>query len=400
MARYWPEFAANGKSDVRVRHLLSHTSGVSGWQERMTTADLYDWEKATRLLAAQAPWWEPGTASGYHALNQGFLVGEVVRRITGTTLGTFFRDEIATPLGADFHIGLAPEHDARVARVILPQTGLPSDGDSRSIARRTLGNPPLDAEASWSEGWRRAEIAAVNGHGNARSVATIQSVLACGGTLGGRRVLSAPGCEAVFAEQSNGADLVLGVPVRFGLGYGLRTPEMFFLRSERSCFWGGWGGSLVVVDCAAQLVVAYLMNRMGEGTLGDVRGVGSCWRPTPGSRRERVRSSDVGAPRRRPSGRQRTLRSSRSMSSGEFGGTRPGTPSLPYASSGGTCSFRCPPTFIVETPSSIAFSVCPFPRTNSSGWLAPEPSMRLPPTLIVYFTTAVWSSSVTDRCRP
>jgi CubicO group peptidase (beta-lactamase class C family) len=274
VARYWPEFAANGKSDVRVRHLLSHTSGVSGWQERMTTADLYDWEKATRLLAAQAPWWEPGTASGYHALNQGFLVGEVVRRITGTTLGTFFRDEIATPLGADFHIGLAPEHDARVARVIPPQTGLPSDGDSRSIARRTLGNPPLDAEASWSEGWRRAEIAAVNGHGNARSVATIQSVLACGGTLGGRRVLSAPGCEAVFAEQSNGADLVLGVPVRFGLGYGLRTPEMFFLRSERSCFWGGWGGSLVVVDCAAQLVVAYLMNRMGEGTLGDVRGVG------------------------------------------------------------------------------------------------------------------------------
>ncbi len=101
VARYWPEFAANGKGDVRVRHLLSHTSGVSGWEERMTTADLYDWEKATRLLAAQAPWWEPGTASGYHALNQGFLVGEVVRRITGTTLGTFFagRDRDAARRG-------------------------------------------------------------------------------------------------------------------------------------------------------------------------------------------------------------------------------------------------------------------------------------------------------------
>jgi CubicO group peptidase (beta-lactamase class C family) len=272
VARYWPEFAANGKRDVRVRHLLSHTSGLSGWEEPVAIEDLYDWDKATGLLAAQAPWWKPGSASGYHALSQGFLVGEVVRRITGTTLGRFFAEEIAAPLGADFHIGLPAEHDARVARVVPPVTGLPTGNDRRSLAIRTLANPPLRAESTWTEGWRRAELAAVNGHGNARSVAAIQSVLACGGTVGGRRVLSAPGCDAAFAEQSNGTDLVLGVPIRFGMGYGLRTPLLSFLRNDRTCFWGGWGGSLVVVDCEARLVVAYAMNRMGEGTLGDERG--------------------------------------------------------------------------------------------------------------------------------
>jgi CubicO group peptidase (beta-lactamase class C family) len=273
VARYWPAFAANGKADVRVRHLLSHTSGLSGWEEPITTEDLYDWEKATSLLAAQAPWWEPGTASGYHAITQGFLVGEVVRRATGTTLGRFFAEEIAAPLGADFWIGLPAEHDARVARVIPPASGLPM-GDRKSLPIRTLGNPPLRAEVSSTERWRRAELGAINGHGNARSVAAIQSVLACGGTVGGRRILSSRGCDVALAEQSNGPDLVLGVPIRFGMGYGLRTPLLFFLQNDRTCFWGGWGGSLVIVDCSARVVIAYVMNRMGEGTLGDERGAG------------------------------------------------------------------------------------------------------------------------------
>ncbi|MDO9174662.1 MAG: serine hydrolase domain-containing protein, partial [Actinomycetota bacterium] len=120
VAEYWPEFAANGKADVRVRHLMSHTSGVSAWAQPVEVSDIFDWEKSTSMLAAQAPWWEPGTASGYHALNQGHLVGEVVRRITGTKLGEFFRTQVAEPLGADFHIGLAPSEYGRVANVIPP----------------------------------------------------------------------------------------------------------------------------------------------------------------------------------------------------------------------------------------------------------------------------------------
>ncbi len=273
VARYWPEFAANGKAGVRVRHLLGHTAGLPGWQERITPEDLYDWKKATSLLAAQAPWWPPGSASGYHAITQGYLVGEVVRRVSGDTLGTFFAKELAGPLGADFHIGLPARHDARVARLIPPTTPIPSAADPQSIHARTMSNPGLDATSSWTEAWRRAEIPAANGHGNARSVATVQSALACGGEANGRRLMSARGCERVFEEQAKGVDLVLGAPLRLGMGYGLNSADLPIGPNPRTCFWGGWGGSIVVVDLDARLTVAYVMNRMGEGTLGDTRGI-------------------------------------------------------------------------------------------------------------------------------
>jgi CubicO group peptidase (beta-lactamase class C family) len=274
VARYWPEFAANGKEGVEVRHLLGHTAGLSGFQEPMTEEDYRDWDLCTSRLAAQAPWWEPGSASGYHAITQGYLVGEVVRRVSGRSLGTFFADEVAGPLGADFHIGTGPECDARVTRVIPPPPLLAEGIDPTSIMARTMGNPPLRAEVSWEEGWRRAEVPAANGHGNARSVAAVQAVMACGGEVGGVRLLSAQGCEAVFEQQAQGVDLVLGVPLRLGMGYGLSGPETPLSPNSRTCFWGGWGGSLVVADLDARTVVAYVMNRMGEGTMGDLRGVG------------------------------------------------------------------------------------------------------------------------------
>jgi CubicO group peptidase (beta-lactamase class C family) len=271
VARYWPEFKAAGKEAIEVRHLLGHTAGLSGWAEPMTAEDLYDWDLCCSRLAAQEPWWEPGTASGYHALTEGYLVGEVLRRITGDTLGTFFAREIAGVVGADFHIGTGPEHDPRVARVIPPPpVELPDDPDG--VAARTLANPRLTAEESWTEAWRRAEIPAANGHGNARSVARVQSVLAGGGEVDGIRLLSTAGCELVFEEQAYGTDLVLGLPMRLGIGYGLNSAELPMSPNPRACFWGGWGGSLVVVDLDARLVVAYVMNRMGEGTTGDMRG--------------------------------------------------------------------------------------------------------------------------------
>jgi CubicO group peptidase (beta-lactamase class C family) len=275
VARYWPEFKAAGKEAVTVAHLMSHTAGLSGWQEPMAPEDLYDWDLSCRRLAEQEPWWEPGTASGYHAVTQGYLVGEVVRRIDGRTVGRFFAEEVAGPLGADFHIGLPGEHDHRVARVIAPP---PLDeqfagADPDSIALRTLSNPKLSAEQSWDEAWRRAEIPAAGGHGNARSVARVQSVLACGGELDGIRLLSPAGCEVPLEQQSDGTDLVLGAPLRFGLGYGLMSPEVPLSPNPRAYFWGGWGGSLCVVDLDARLCLAYVMNRMGEGTMGDLRAV-------------------------------------------------------------------------------------------------------------------------------
>lgn len=270
VATYWPEFKANGKDDVLVRHVMSHTAGLPGWEAPIEVEDLYDWDRVTSLLAEQAPWWQPGTASGYHAVTQGYLEGEVVRRVTGRSIGTFFAEEVAGPLGADFHIGLAAEHDARVARVIPPTAPLTAPGDPDSVAARTFRHPQLSAEASWTEAWRRAEIPAAGGHGNARSVARVQSVLSCGGEVDGIRLLKPETCELVFREQCNGTDLVLGVPLRHGIGYGL-PGELIPLPNPRTCFWGGWGGSLVVNDLDARMTVAYVMNRMGEGTTGDFR---------------------------------------------------------------------------------------------------------------------------------
>jgi CubicO group peptidase (beta-lactamase class C family) len=208
-------------------------------------------------------------------VTQGYLVGEVIRRVTGQTVGAFFRETVSEPLGADFHIGLDQGELGWVSNVIPPPPYTPEMRAAASeTAIRALTNPPLSAEAAWTEAWRQAEIPAANGHGNARSVATIQSLVANGGQLGGVRLLSEAGVERIFTEQAYGTDLVLGVPIRFGVGYGLPSPEMPVSTDDRACFWGGWGGSVVVNDLDARLTLAYVMNKMGPGLLGDERGIG------------------------------------------------------------------------------------------------------------------------------
>jgi CubicO group peptidase (beta-lactamase class C family) len=163
VTRYWPEFAANGKEAVKVSHLMSHSAGLSGWKELITTDDLYDWEKATSLLAAQAPYWAPGSAPGYHALTQGYLVGEVVRRITGKSLGSVFREEIAEPLGADFHIGLPASEDGRVAELIPPPPGVGiSDGVQTELQNNMSHNPGIDVRATHSSRGTRRSISSAS----------------------------------------------------------------------------------------------------------------------------------------------------------------------------------------------------------------------------------------------
>jgi len=271
VAKYWPEFAANGKAGVKVSHLMSHSAGLSGWKAPMAEQDLYDWDKATSLLAAQAPYWEPGKAVGYHAITQGYLVGEVVRRITGRTLGTFFREEIAGPLGADFHIGLPASEDERVAILIPPPPGgALGDGMTTELQKNMATNPAPPVAATASRAWRGAEIPAANGTGNARSVAEIHAILANGGTAKGRRFLSEAGCRKALELQIEGEDLILGAPARFGMGFGL-AGGVVPLPNPNTIFWGGYGGSLVVIDMDARATYAYAMNKMAGTTTGDMR---------------------------------------------------------------------------------------------------------------------------------
>ena len=276
VARYWPEFGQNGKDNVLVRHLLAHTAGLPAWDQRIEATDLYDWQKVTNLLAGQATWWEPGWKSGYHALTQGNLVGEVVRRVDGRSVGRFFAEEIAHPMGADFHIGLGPEHDHRVALVIpVPPLQFGSGDGSRPPERDSIpyraSNPRLLAEQSWEIPWRRAEIPAAGGHGSARGVALAQAAVSHGGALRGVELLSTKTIDRIFDVQAAGRDLVLGIGVTFGVGYGLNSPRNPIGPNARVCYWGGWGGSLVVNDVDAGFTMAYVMNRMGEGTVGDDR---------------------------------------------------------------------------------------------------------------------------------
>jgi len=274
VARYWPEFAANGKADVKVSHLMSHSAGLSGWKEPIRKEDLYDWEKVTALLAAQAPYWEPGTAPGYHALTQGYLVGEVVRRITGRSLGTVFREEIAEPLGADFHIGLPATEDDRVAELIPPPRGAAiGDGVQTELQANMSHNPEIDVLETRTRAWRGAEIPAAGGTGNARSVAEIHAILANGGVARGKRFLSEAGCRKALELQVEGQDLILGTPARFGMGFGL-AGGMMPLPNPNTIFWGGYGGSLVIIDMDARTTFGYAMNKMAGTTTGDMRAFG------------------------------------------------------------------------------------------------------------------------------
>lgn len=271
VATYWPEFSTNGKEDIEVRHIMSHTSGVSAWAQPVTVDDILDDDRATEMLARQAPWWQPGTASGYHALNQGHLVGEVIRRIDGRGLKQFFAEEVAGPLRADFTIGAPESERRRISNVIPPPPlPMPEEIDPESVMIKTFTGPAPDASIAHTAPWRDATIGAANGHGNARSVAMIQAAISNGGRVGDTQLLSSDTVARIFEPQSNGVDLVLGLPLSFGLGYALADPtNTFGVTSGQVCYWGGWGGSIVINDLDHRITMAYMMNRMQAGLVGN-----------------------------------------------------------------------------------------------------------------------------------
>ncbi|PLB54128.1 beta-lactamase [Aspergillus steynii IBT 23096] len=272
VAQYWPEFAAHGKEGIQVRHLLSHSAGLPSWDPPLKLAELYDVPTALEKLVAQRPWWEPGTASGYHLVSQGYLVGELVRRVTGKTLGEFIEHELAGPRDADFHLPVAEEHWSRIA-TMEPPPRIPMSLEGDSVAMRAFRGNPLPAEQSNTAEFRRLGIGAMTGFTNARAVNRLLSIVALNGSVGGRRFLAPETVDLIFEEQTRGRDLVLGLFLRLGMGFGLPVGDMEeslrWIPEGRLCYWGGYGGSFGLMDLDRKMTITYTMNKMEMGTLGN-----------------------------------------------------------------------------------------------------------------------------------
>ena len=283
VARYWPEFAQAGKAQLPVRWLLSHRAGLPAVRQDMPLETLYDWPAYPTALAATEPWWEPGTQHGYHALTFGYLVGEVIRRISGKSVGQFLREEITGPLATDFFLGVPASEDHRAAEILPEPPPLPGDTtlwdiirrDPKSMAGRAFLNPPRGAAVTGSRAWRAAEIPAANGHTTARALARIYGTLAHGGTLDGVHLLHPATINAAIVEQSCGPDALLSFPTRFGLGFMLTQPMPPgdprpgippFGPHARAFGHPGQGGSIGFADLDGQVGFGYVMNQYQTGT--------------------------------------------------------------------------------------------------------------------------------------
>ena len=280
VAKYWPEFAAGGKGSIPVSALLNHRAGLAAIRAPLKLDDIYSWEKVTAELARQEPWWTPGTKHGYHAITFGWLVGEVVRRVSGKSLGAYFRDEIAKPLGAEAYIGIGPEFDSRVAEIIYAPAPKPGERnifaemmrDPASVGAMALMNPPIFApEITNGRGWRGAEIPGANGHANARALARIYGALARGGEVDGVKLFGSSEIARCYTEQANGPDAVLPLTTRFGLGFMLSQPGAQMGPNAHTFGHPGAGGSLGFADPDAKVGFGYSMNQMSNEPLLDPR---------------------------------------------------------------------------------------------------------------------------------
>ncbi|ORY67549.1 beta-lactamase/transpeptidase-like protein [Pseudomassariella vexata] len=277
VSKYWPEFAANGKENVEIRHLLSHTSGVAGWDDKITMEEVCDVGPSTAKLAGQAPWWEPGTASAYHAWNFGHLLGEIVRRVTGLSLKQFVAERITGPLGADFQIGLLEESWPRVSEFIAPPPPATApDFTPGPLFMKAIGNPIMPSGFGKTLAWRNGEVGASNGYGNAHALNTILSTITLAGSENldeNKRLLSKSTVDLIFDEQSRGIDLVVGVTLRFGIGYALRgegdTWVDGWFPKGKIAYWGGSGGSLGLMDVDRQVTITYAMNKRSNNPIGN-----------------------------------------------------------------------------------------------------------------------------------
>jgi CubicO group peptidase (beta-lactamase class C family) len=270
VARYWPEFAAEEKQAVTLRQMLSHQAGLPAIRRRLPPDAMLDWQLMTSAIAAERPWWPPGTGHGYHVNTFGFAVGEVLRRTTGKTVGALLRERVARPLGADIHIGLPAAEHYRVADFDWPG-GTPAEEEPTGLDETQLMEHNAYFNPAGLSGagmvntalWREAEVPSANCHGSARGVARVYAALAAGGTLGGVKVVDHGALADATCEQASGPDLILHRPSRFGLGFQLTQPERPLGRGNGAFGHFGAGGSLGCCDPEAGVAIGYVTGQMG-----------------------------------------------------------------------------------------------------------------------------------------
>jgi CubicO group peptidase (beta-lactamase class C family) len=274
VARWWPEFAAGGKGEVTLAQLLSHQAGLCSFADPAVIEDYYDQRTAEARLAAQTPFWPPGSRSGYHAISIGTLANGLFRRIEGRGLGQFIAEELSGPFGLDLTLGLPESESRRRAEMIAPPelvtSNMTTDLNPSQVAAYL--NPVVEPLLPNTAAWRACEIPSANGFSNARSLARLFGALAGDGALEGRRLVGRGTLAQATTERIAGVDEVLGVPARWGAGFLLNTDGLY---GPQGLAFGhsGWGGSFVMVDPVRRMAVAYAMNRMGTDLVGDPRDV-------------------------------------------------------------------------------------------------------------------------------
>lgn len=266
----WPEFACHGKEFVTFRDLLGHRAGLPAVRTRLAPGSMMSWPTMAAALAAESPWWTPGSAHGYHVNTFGFLAGEVIRRVTGLTVGQLIKRDISTPLGADIHLGAPESLHHRMADFEWPGDPMPEEepagiSDEQLMQLNTYYNPSglSGAGVVNSPEWRRAEMPSTNMHASARGVASLYTALAHGGSYNNISILPSHVLSEAVTEVSNGDDVVLGRVSRFAHGFQIPLPERGFGPHPEAFGHYGAGGSVGFCDPVAKVGFGYVMNQMG-----------------------------------------------------------------------------------------------------------------------------------------
>ncbi len=268
VADVWPEFGANGKDTVTIAQMVSHQAGLPGFVDPVDPGLWLDPDACAAALAPLAPLWEPGTAHGYHPLSWGYLIGELVRRIDGRSLGTILREDIAGPAGIDFQIGTPESEHHRVAEIMRPRA-LPDLGEINDATRAAF----LTKWAAPDRGgaiWREIEIPSANGIGSAKAVAELYGIYAHGGELRARSVIPDSAFESLIESRVKGQDLVLPYVTEFAAGVMRNNIGLYGPNPDTMCH-SGWGGSLALGDPDRHLSAAYVMNRQSNSLQADPR---------------------------------------------------------------------------------------------------------------------------------